>query len=117
MLARMNGFVRKLAARLLEQERTGAQEPLTRNRHFEVFGDSQGKLALRVYRHLRSLQRDILAAVGAPVAVERDCDGQAERVRLRIALPGRRGVRMAYLSVDELELLLETPGIRSRLAG
>jgi hypothetical protein len=113
----MNGFVRKLAARLLEQERTGAPEPLTRNRHFEVFGDSQGKLALRVFRHLRSLQRDILAAVGTPVPVERGCDGKAERIRLQIPLPGRRGVRTAYLTTDELELLLETPGIRSRLAG
>jgi hypothetical protein len=117
MLQPMNGFVRKLAARLLEQERTGAPEPLTRNRHFEVFGDSHGRLALRVYRHLRSLQRDILSAAEGPVAVERDCDGKSENVRLRIALPGRRGIRTAYLTTDELELLLEAPGIRSRLAG
>jgi hypothetical protein len=116
----MNGFVRKLAARLLEQERNGAPEPLTRNRHFEVFGDSQGRLALRIFRHLRSVQKDILAAEAteaAPVPVERGCDGKAERVRLKIPLPGRRGVRTAYLTTDELELLLETPGIRGRLAG
>ncbi len=113
----MNGFVRKLAARLLEQERNGAPEPLTRNRHFEVFGDSQGRLALRVFRHVRSLQRDILAAAGAPVPVERGFDGKPERVRLRIPLPGRGGVRTAYLTSDELELLLEAPGIRGRLAG
>jgi hypothetical protein len=111
----MTSFVRRLAARLLEQERTGAPEPLTRNRHFEVFGDRQGRLALRVYRHLRSLQRDILASVEAPVVVEPGPEGEAGRVRLTIALPGRRGVRTAFLTADELELLLETPGIRDRL--
>lgn len=117
----MTSFVRRLAARLLEQERSGAPEPLTRNRHFEVFGDRQGRLALRVFRHLRSLQRDILASAGAPVRVEKavgpqgDAEDEAGRVRLTIPLPGRRGVRTAFLTADELELLLEAPGIRDRL--
>jgi hypothetical protein len=115
--ALMNGFVRRLAARLLEEDRAGAPDPMTRNRHFEVFGDAQGRLALRIFRHLRSLRRDILSAALEPVAVERGFDGDAKRVRLRISLAGARGTRTAFLSSDELDLLLETPGIRGRLAG
>ena len=116
MLRPMNGFVRKLAARLLEEEQSG-NPTLTRNRHFEVFGDSQGRLALRIYRQLRSLRQDILGAASELVRLERPASEAPGRVRLRIALAGRRGVRTAYLSPDELELLLETPGVRRKLAG
>ncbi|MHB8418992.1 MAG: hypothetical protein ACYDCL_13020 [Myxococcales bacterium] len=113
----MNRFVRRLAARLLDQDRADAPEPMTRNRHFELFGDAQGRLALRIYRHLRSLRRDILDASTEPVWVERGFGGNAERVRLSIALPGDGSTRTAFLTADELDLLLETPGIRDRLAG
>ena len=113
----MNGFVRRLAARLLEEDQNGSPDPMTRNRHFEVFGDPLGRRALRIYRHLRSLRRDILGAAHVPVAVERGFGGDSGRVRLEIALAGERGTRTAFLSADELDLLLETPGIKSRLAG
>ena len=112
----IDGFARKLAARLLAQDHGATADRLTRNRHFELFADDPGRLALRLYRYLRSIRRDILGASQAPVQVERGCDGDGDRVRLRIAVRGG-AVRTAYLSADELDLLLQTPGVRGRLVG
>jgi hypothetical protein len=108
----MTGFVRLLVRRLLAEEREGATERLSRNRHFEVFADDQGRRAHRVYRRLLGLIRDLRAVDPTRVALERP--GEMGRVRLRIPLP--RGVRTAYLSEDELQLLLESAGLDGRLA-
>jgi hypothetical protein len=108
----MNGFVRLLVRRLLAEERAGATERLSRNRHFEVFADDQGRRAHRVYRRLLGLVRDLRAVDPARIALERP--GDSSQVRLRIPLP--RGMRTAYLSEDELQLLLESAGIDGRLA-
>ncbi len=110
-----HGFARKLAARLLAQDCAQPGERLSRNRHFELFSDGAGRLALRIFRHLRSIRKDILGSAASPVLVERGVGGDENRVRLRIAIGG--GVRTAYLSADELDLLLSTPGIRGRLYG
>ncbi len=109
----MNGFVKRLAARLLDRDAEGA-ETLSRNRHFEVFSDWRGRTALRIYRHLRSLRADILAAPDAPI-VERGPEGDQGRVRLEIRWA--RSVRTAYLSPDELEILLQNAAVRRRLTG
>ena len=116
----VNRFVRKLASRLLAEDREGGDSPLSRNRHYEVFADEHGKGALRLYRRLRSLIRDIMrletpgARAGAPVIVRGDKDDPLP-IRLEIPLGGR-GVRTAYLNEDELRLLLENPGVRARLS-
>jgi hypothetical protein len=108
----MTGFVRLLVRRLLAEERAGAGPRLSRNRHFEVFADDQGRRAHRLYRRLLGLVRDLRAVDPTHVAVERPPG--SDRVRLRIPLP--RGVRTAYLSEDELQLLLESAGLNGRLA-
>jgi hypothetical protein len=61
---------------------------------------------------LLGLIRDLRAVDPTRVALERP--GTAGRVRLRIPLP--QGVRTAYLSEDELQLLLESAGLDGRLA-
>jgi hypothetical protein len=115
----VNRFVRKLASRLLAEDRDGTESPLSRNRHYEVFADEQGKGALRLYRRLRSLVKDILrsethgARAKAPV-LRRGGKDDPRPIRLEIPLAGR-GVRTAYLDEDELHLLLENPGVRARL--
>jgi hypothetical protein len=111
----MDGFVRRLTSRLLERGREGDRS-LSRNRHFEVFRDAPGKQALRLYRHLRSIEHDLLQVPGAAVAVHR-LDPEGTRVQLRIDLPGGGGTRSTYLSADEFDLLLTSPGVRFRLAG
>jgi len=116
----VNRFVRKLASRLLAEDRDGGGGQLSRNRHFEVFADAQGQGALRLYRRLRSLVRDILRSEAhesrsnGSVALRRGDADDPLPIRLEIPLAGR-GVRTAYLNEDELHLLLENPGVRARL--
>jgi hypothetical protein len=107
----MTGFVRQLVKRLLADDCLGVQNGLSRNRHFEVFEDSQGRSAQRIYRRLRQLIRDIQAAHPKPVALDRH--GGDRPMRLRIPLPG--GVRTAYLTEEELELLLEAKDFGGRV--
>jgi hypothetical protein len=119
MLSPVNRFVRKLASRLLAEDRDGTESPLSRNRHYEVFADEQGKGALRLYRRLRSLVRDILhseshGARTPAVVLHRGGEDDPLPIRLEIPLVGR-GVRTAYLNEDELHLLLENPSVRARL--
>ena len=37
--------------------------PLSRNRHFQTFDTPEGRMALKVYRRLNSIHKDILACV------------------------------------------------------
>ena len=108
----MTGFVRLLVRRLLAQEREGVTGGLSRNRHFEVFADDQGRRAHRIYRRLLGLIRDLRASDPQKVALQRA--GVGGKVELKIPLP--RGVRTAYLSEDELKLLLENTGLDGRPA-
>jgi hypothetical protein len=119
MLSPVNRFVRKLASRLLAEDRDGTESPLSRNRHYDVFADEQGQGALRLYRRLRSLIRDILhsdahGSRAARVVLRRGSVDDPLPIRLEIPLVGK-GVRTAYLNEDELHLLLENPGVRARL--
>ena len=94
-------FVERAVLRLREQP------GFSRNRHFEAFSSPEGKRALRIHRHLRSLERSL--AEGGPVALERE----GERFRLTIA--GRRLRRVAWLTASELRLLRRDPRARAAL--
>jgi hypothetical protein len=106
----MTSFVRALVSRLLAEDHEGIRDGLSRNRHFEVFADEQGRAAHRAYRRLRGLVHDIRASP-APIAVDRRAGERP--VRLRIPLPG--GTRTAYLSEEELALLLDAADVSARL--
>lgn len=79
----------------------------SRNRHYLALSSPEGRRALRIHRHLRSLERDL--SDGAAATVTRE----AERVRL--TLRSRRGSRIAWLSRAEFRLLLGNPEVRARL--
>ena len=49
-LFRMRDFLYRLVQRLHDEAR-----PLSRNKHFHVFGDAESRRALRIDRHLRDL--------------------------------------------------------------
>ncbi len=103
----MDLFVRRLVERLHDPG-----QPLTRNRHFHTFETPEGRLALKVARRLRGLQRDILrcAEDGGGTQMSRDAQEHGEpRIEIRLALG--RGTRTSYLSPDEFELLLRLPGV------
>lgn len=79
----------------------------SRNRHFLALSSTEGRRALRIHRHLRSLERDLSSGAAASVARE------AERVRL--TLRGKRGARTAWLTRAEFRLLLGSPSVRAAL--
>jgi hypothetical protein len=97
----MADFVMRAVLRLRE-------EPgFSRNRHFHALSSPEGRRALRIHRHLRSLERDLSA--GADASITRDAE------RYRITLRGARGSRTAWLTRAELRLLLGSAAARAAL--
>ncbi len=91
-------FVERAVLRLREQP------GFSRNRHFEAFSSPEGRRALRIHRHLRSLERAL--ADGATGTVDRDGDGDR---RFRLTLQGPRLRRIAFLTAAELRILSRSP--------
>lgn len=100
----MHGFVYRLVERL-----TGDGPRLSRNRHFHTFVTPEGRQALRIARHLRAVARDI-ARSQEPVRISRE----AERVRVEVAVG--QGLRTAWLTPTEFELLQRIPAVRESLS-
>ena len=70
------------------------QEPgFSRNRHFAAFSSPEGKRALRIHRHLRSIETDL----------SRGCTATLERTANRVAvtLRSKSSVRTAWLTEDD----------------
>jgi hypothetical protein len=88
-------------------ERLRDDPGFSRNRYFLALSSPEGRRALRIHRHLRSLERDLTAGAAATVARE------AERIRL--TLRGKRGSRVAWLSRAEFRILCGNPGVRAAL--
>lgn len=108
----MDPFVRRLIERLHDPSR-----PLTRNRHFHTFETPEGKLALRTSRRLKSLQRDILACASEGGRAKLTKASRTEEdVRVELSLDSISGKRTSILREDELELLVQLPGVRDALA-
>jgi hypothetical protein len=97
----MTDFVTRAVQRLREDPR------FSRNRHFLALSSPEGRRALRIHRHLRSLEGDLASGSSARVAHE------AERVRLE--LRGKRGSRVAWLTRSEFRLLCGSPAVRAAL--
>ena len=95
----------KIVRRLLRDR----EVDFSRNRNFEAYEDDRVKRALKIARHLQSVERDILAnSVGVILqAVDRE-DG---RVVVRLAYASGNGKRVSYLSEGEWLLLLESPHV------
>lgn len=99
----MHSFVYRLVERL-----TDDGPRLSRNRHFHTFLTPEGRQALRIARHLRSVARDVARARMAP-----RCERIDDRVRLEIELAA--GTRTAWLERDEFEILRRMPGMDGAL--
>ena len=97
--------MRSFVARVVQRLR---QDPgFSRNRYFLALSSAEGRRALRIHRHLRSLERDL--AAGVPAVVTRE----AERVRL--TLRTARASRTAWLTRAEFRLLCDSPAVRAAL--
>lgn len=89
----------------------------SRNRNFEAYEDPQVKRAMRLYRHLQSLEDDLLGLEDPRSvrleAVERD----GGRVTVRLVFAEQKGRRISYLKPREWELLLENERVCDILSG
>ena len=98
----MEAFVERVVRRLRE-------EPgFSRNRHFLAFSSPEGQRALRIHRHLRSIERDL--SRGSSAEVDRT-EG-----RVKLTLRSRAGLRTAFLTLPEYRLLCTNPIVRAALA-
>jgi hypothetical protein len=97
----MADFVARVVQRLREDA------GFSRNRYFLALSSPEGRRALRIHRHLRSLERDL--ARGSAATVARDAG------RVRLTLRTARGSRTAYLTGAEFRLLCTSPGVRAAL--
>ena len=77
---------------------------MSRNRNFFTFTDPKARRALRIARHLRDLECDVLEHS----AVSEAEDGT---VVIRVRYPELNATRTAYLSRREFDLLLEDPRV------
>jgi hypothetical protein len=109
----MDPFVRRLVERLHDPSR-----PLSRNRHFHTFDTPEGRMALKVYRRLKSLHSDLLACVreGHRARLFRHVDARGEH-RIELHFERIQGRRVSHLKAAELELLAGLPGVREALEG
>ncbi|MFP2927949.1 hypothetical protein ACLESO_22670 [Pyxidicoccus sp. 3LG] len=107
----MDPFVRRLVERLHDPSK-----PLSRNRHFHTFDTPEGRAALKVFRRLRSLQKDILAcqAEGRLARISRRASPQGD-YRIELLMERLSGRRVSVLQAAEFELLAALPGVRDAL--
>ncbi len=97
----MSDFVTRAVQRLREDPR------FSRNRYFLALSSPEGRRALRIHRHLRSLEHDL--AAGSSATVVKDLG------RVRLMLRGPRGSRTAWLTRAEFRLLCGNPAVRAAL--
>ncbi len=100
-LGHVDDFVARVIRRLRE-------EPgFSRNRHFVAFSSPEGRRALRIHRHLRSIETDLT----------RGCSATVEQTagRVRVTLRSKSSLRMAWLSHDEYRILRTSPVVRAAL--
>jgi len=99
----MREFLYRLVQRLHDEAR-----PLSRNKHFHAFGDSDSRRALRIDRHLRDLEARLseLRERGEPPRVRPLPDGG---VQLILRHRDMAVVRTATLTAEEARLLARHP--------
>jgi len=99
----MREFLYRLVQRLHDEAR-----PLSRNKHFHTFGDSESRRALRIDRHLRDLEARLveLRERGEPPRVRPLPDGG---VQLILRHRDMAVVRTATLTAEEARLLAQHP--------
>ena len=83
----------------------------SRNRNFEAYEDRRVKRAMRLYRHLRSLEEDLLRLEGEEGVHLEAVEQEGEEVTVRLTFDERQGRRISYLKEREWRLLLENEEI------
>lgn len=100
----------KIVRRLLRDR----EVEFSRNRNFEAYEDQRVKRALRIARHLQSVEKDLLAAGGEEVTLQA-VEQQGGQVVVRLSYRSGHGRRVSFLTPSEWALLLESERIRDVL--
>ena len=79
----------------------------SRNKNFEAYEDPQVKRAMRLYRHLQSLEDDLLDLDESERARLEAVERREDQVTVRLVFAEKKGRRISYLKPREWELLLE----------
>lgn len=96
----MDPFVRRLVQRMSDPKR-----PLSRNKHFHTFESPEGRAALKIFKRLSALKRDMSECQksgGSFTVTKHEADG---KVRIEITLERLRSRRTVTLEPAELDLL------------
>ncbi len=97
----MEDFVERVIWRLR------AEPGFSRNRHFVAFSSAEGRRALRIHRHLLSIERDLTR--GSSATVVRGAN------RVRLTLRSKWGLRTAWLTPSEFRILCASSAARTAL--
>ncbi|RAL20994.1 hypothetical protein DL240_15095 [Lujinxingia litoralis] len=102
----------KIVRRLLRDDDVA----FSRNRNFEAYQDARVQRALRLYRHLRSLERDLLRLESGDEVRLEAVEREGDEVTVRLEFLERKGKRISYLNAREWGLLLESKRVCDILA-
>lgn len=102
----------KIVRRLLRDD----DVKFSRNQNFEAFEDARVQRAVRIYRHLRSLEHDLLALQGADAKARLETvDNNGEQMTVRLSFSEHNGFRISYITRREWLLLLENERVSAIL--
>jgi hypothetical protein len=100
----------KIVRRLLRDD----DVDFSRNKNFDAYEDPMVKRALRIYRHLRSVEEDLLAAEHGDVTLEA-VEREDETVVVRLSYPAGNARRESFVTEQEWQLLLESEHVHEIL--
>lgn len=100
----------KIVRRLLRDDDVS----FSRNKNFEAHEDAMVKRAVRIYRHLRSIEDDLLAAESGAVELEA-VHLDDPQVTVRLSYPSSGAQRESFLTAQEWDLLLESDRVAETL--
>lgn len=101
----------KIVRRLLRDD----DVDFSRNKNFEAYADPTVERAVRIYHHLESIERDLLAlGPGGDALLER-VDRDDDRVVLKLTFADGDARRVSYLTRKDWKLLLEDHRVSEQL--
>lgn len=110
----MNALTKKIITRLFFQD-----DGFSRNKNFASYEDPKVRRAARLYRHIKSLEEDILN-YGRPENVfvdEPAPEKDTGEARIQLTIQDLNYRRTAYLTPFELEMLRQNPKVCEILDG
>jgi hypothetical protein len=96
----MDPFVRKLVERMAD-----AQRPLSRNKHFHTFESPEGQEALKIFKRLVALQKNIEKCVGSGGACRIEKNVKPGKALITLVSNEIRSKQTTTVDMSELELL------------